>query len=183
MNPDSSIQIYKNSQRAFVVGALCFGLNAGVLVSQANAEIIRINDIVLDGFQPVPPTGSPGIGIAHVEIDTDTRFVTINGEFSNLVGEVTFGHLHGIADFGEVGNLIFFPLTIEGDFMHSGTFHATQRVSPFQLNVILDSRSYINIHSSTNISGEIRGQIVVPSTGALSTFAMAGLIGVRRPRR
>jgi len=108
--------------------------------SQVSGEIITINNILLDGFQPVPPTGSLGTGTASMIINTDTRNITIEGMFSGLEGDVIFGHLHGPADFGQSANLIFMPVQIEGDFMRSGTFHATQRVSVFQLNAILEQK-------------------------------------------
>lgn len=151
-------------------------------VSQSNAEIITINDIVLDGFQPAPPTGSLATGLASMIIDTVTRDITIMGEFSGLEGDVIFGHLHGPAVPGQPSNLIILALQIEGDFMRSGTFSATQRVSPFQLNVILDSRSYINIHSVEHPSGEIRGQIFIPTPGGVGLLAFGGLVATRRRR-
>ena len=150
--------------------------------SIANAEIITVENIVLDGFQPVPPTGSLATGLASISINTETRDLTIEGTFSGLEGEVLFGHLHGPADPGQVGNLVFFSLEIEGDFMDSGTFQISRRISLFHLSTILDSRSYINIHSTAYPGGEIRGQIFVPAPSSLGLLAIGGLIATRRRR-
>ena len=158
----------------FLIAALCVG--------QASAEIITINDIVLDGFQPAPPTGSLATGLASMIINTDTRDITIAGVFSGLEADVIFGHLHGPAVPGQPSNLIILALEIEGDFMRSGTFHASQRVSPFQLGVILDSRSYFNIHSVAHPGGEIRGQVVIPTPSGLGLLAIGGLVATRRRR-
>lgn len=155
---------------------------ASLLGFQADAELITVTDIILDGFQPVPPTGSLGSGIASMVIDTSTRFITIEGMFWGLEGDVIFGHLHGPARIGQNSNIVITPLFIEGDFMRSGTFSVTHRVSPFQLNAILDSRSYINIHSTAFPDGEIRGQVVVPTPGGLGFVAMGALIAIRRKR-
>ena len=66
--------------------------------------------------------------------------------------------------------------------MRSGTFHASQRLSASQLSVILDSRSYLNIHTTAFLGGEIRGQIVVPAPGGLGVLALGGLVVTRRRR-
>lgn len=145
-------------------------------------EIITINNIVLDGFQTVPPTGSLATGLASVMINTETRNITIDGTFEGLEGDVLIGHLHGPAGIGMNSALIIMPLTIGGDFGRSGTFHASQGVSQFQLNAILDSRTYINIHSLAFTDGEIRGQVIVPAPGAFGLLAMGGLIATRRKR-
>ncbi|MDF1808886.1 MAG: CHRD domain-containing protein [Phycisphaerales bacterium] len=150
--------------------------------SVANAEIITINNIVLDGFQTVPPTGSLATGFATVILDTDTRDITITGSFEGLENDVFIGHLHGPANFGQSSSNILLPLFIEGDFMSSGTFHAQERLSPFQMNVVLDSRSYINIHSFAYPDGEIRGQVVIPAPSAFAILGM-GCFGATRRRR
>ena len=80
-----------------------------LIAAQANAEIISLIDIELNGFQTVPSTGSLATGLASVLIDTETRDFTVTGEFSGLEGDVLFGHLHGRAGFGETSNLIYMP--------------------------------------------------------------------------
>jgi len=150
--------------------------------SVATAEIITIDNIVLDGFQPVPPTGSLATGLATVILDTDTRDITISGSFEGLEGDVFFGHLHGPADFGQPSSNILLPLFIEGDFMRSGTFHAEERLSSFQMNAVLDSRSYLNIHSFEYPDGEIRGQIVVPAPSGIAVLGLGCIASIRRRR-
>ena len=152
-----------------------------LMSSGAVGEIITI-DVGLDGSQPAPPTGSLATGIASVQIDTLTRDISVQGSFSGLEGDALFGHLHGPADFGHPSPIVIFPLLIEGDFMRSGTFSADVRVSRFQFDVIMSSRSYLNIHSVAFPSGEIRGQVVIPAPAGLGVFAACGLIGTRRRR-
>lgn len=167
----------KASRFGLLLLPMTMGINSAAL-----AEIVLVNDIAIDGFQTVPPTGSLATGLAEVTIDTQTRDFTIAGSFERLEGDVLFGHLHGPADFGQPSNIVILSLEIQGDFMRSGTFTATQRISPFQLNAVLDSRSYINIHSTAYPSGEIRGQVVVPSPGGIGLFAASGLLAMRRRR-
>ncbi len=154
-----------------------------ICATVAHSEIISIDNIVLDGFQPAPPTGSLATGLASVLIDTDTRNITIQGSFENLQDDVIFGHLHGPADFGQSSSLIILPVQIEGDFGRTGTFFASERLSQFQLNTVLDSRSYINIHSVAFPQGEIRGQVVVPSPSGFAVLAVGGACAIRRKRK
>jgi CHRD domain len=163
-------------QRALSIIAL------SAVATLSQGEIITINDIVIDGFQPVPPTGSPATGLAMMIIDTDTRNITINGTFDGLLGDVTMAHLHGPANIGVSSPLITFGLQIESESLRSGSFSATERVNSFQLNFILDSRSYINIHSTAHTGGEIRGQAIIPAPGALGLLATSGLVASRRRR-
>ena len=161
---------------------LMLSVCAGLCCSSAIGGIITIDDIMLDGFQPVPPTGSLATGIASIEINTSTRDIHVEGSFEGLEGDVLFGHLHGPADFGQSSPLVIFALQIDGDFMRSGTFSADVRVNQFQFNAIMDSRTYLNIHSVAHPSGEIRGQVVVPAPSTLAGIMGFGLIATRRRR-
>jgi hypothetical protein len=154
----------------------------GVCASISNGELINISDIMLDGSQTVPPTGSLATGIASVQIDTLTRDILVEGSFEGFGSNVLFGHLHGPADFGQTSPVIIFALIIESDTLRSGTFHADVRVSQFQFNVIMNSRSYLNLHSTEFSSGEIRGQVVIPAPAGLGLFAVCGMIRTRRRR-
>jgi CHRD domain len=163
-----------------VLKAMCVSVSVCACVS--HADVIQIGNIGLDGFQPVPPTGSLATGTAIMTIDTDTRDIHVEGSFEGLGSNVLFGHLHGPADIGQISPIVIFALVIESDTLRSGTFHADARVNQFQFNAIMDSRTYLNIHSTDFQSGEIRGQVIIPAPGALGVLAGAGFIGLRRRR-
>ncbi|MCA9304402.1 MAG: CHRD domain-containing protein [Phycisphaerales bacterium] len=147
----------------------------------AQGSIVTIRDIAIDGLQPVDPTFSTGTGNATVVINTDTRFVEISGTFEGLTSTVIGAHLHGPADFGEFSPRVILPLEFVGDT--SGSFSAARTVSPTNLGYILDSLSYINIHTNNHPSGEIRGQVVVPSPGSAGLLLLLPAFATRRSRR
>ena len=162
--------------RSVILGTLV------LLTAQASGDVITVSDIRLDGFQPVPPTGSLATGLASMTIDTDTRDITISGVFSGLEGPITMAHLHGPADIGQSSPLIFTFLTIETDDGFSGSFSAEDRVSSFQLNALLDSRTYLNVHTGAHPDGEIRGQVGVPAPGSAALLACLALGAAHRRR-
>lgn len=156
-----------------LIGSSAFAAQGGIITTVVH----------LDGFQPVPPTGSTATGIATVTVDTDTRDISVQGSFSGLTSAVSAGHIHGPADAGQSSQVVILPLVLErdDDFL-SGTFTVDARLSRGQFESYLESRTYINLHTASFPAGEIRGQIVVPSPGGLGVLALGGLIGLRRRR-
>ena len=163
-------------QRPIILGVLA----ASAAISQA--EVITLNHVVLDGFQTNPPTESPATGLATVIVDTETRDILIDGSFSGLLGTLTFGHIHGPADADQNSPIVIFPLDFVTDDGHSGTFSLDAHLTQFQLGAFLDSRTYLNLHSSEFRDGEIRGQIVVPSPSGLGLLSVGAMFAVRRRR-
>jgi hypothetical protein len=163
--------IYRNAQIALVT----------LSAFQASADVIVINNIQLDGFQPAVPTLSPGTGIATMTINTETRFVEISGSYEGLLAPVTGAHLHGPADFGEPSAFIL--VLINPTFGTEGTFSAARGVSQTILDHILNSQTFINIHTTAHPSGEIRGQVVIPSPMSVSMLALSGTFIAARRRR
>jgi len=151
------------------------------LNSAASPSIITIRDIAIDGLQPVDPTFSPGTGTASLTLNTDTRFVEISGTFDGLSSTVIGAHLHGPADFGEFSPRVILQIDFLGDT--SGSFSAARTLSPTNIEYILESLSYINLHTNNHPSGEIRGQVVVPSPGTAGLFMILPAIASRRSRR
>lgn len=164
-------------QRPIMLGILATS------VALAHAEIITIDDVVLDGFQTIPATNSPAIGHAIVSVDTDTRDILINGTFSGMLGTVFGGHIHGPADADQNSPIVIFALDIVSQDGHSGSFSLDARLTQFQLSAFLDSRTYLNLHSTEFRDGEIRGQIVVPAPSVAALLPLGGLMLTRRRRK
>ena len=109
------------------------------------------------------PTGNPGTGVA-VFVDRTTSIdwtLTLDN-----ISEVTGSHIHGPAlsnqNAGVIFNL-FIPTSPTGPLSNrteTGTITGSATVSLDSLRTLLNgARAYVNIHTSANPAGAIRGQI------------------------
>ena len=127
--------------------------------------------------QEVPaPTGNPtSSGTFLATLDTITNVFTYDFTFTGMTSNVNNGHIHGPADPGTPANAILNFNTLQGaNFTGfgatSGSGHGTALLTSataFTASVNGDSlkkllfagKAYVNIHTTTNGGGEIRGQI------------------------
>lgn len=86
--------------------------------------------------------------------------VTMNTTYAALSGAATDSHIHGPAGaFQSAGVLVnLLPLN-GGAFGVSGSLAGEVALSATQLAAFVDGLTYINLHTASNSSGEIRGQI------------------------
>ena len=172
-----------NRLPALLIGALAtFSIGAS-----ASALGTHIYAVTIDPSQEVPPPVSSGIGTATVTLDDVTGLVTVAGTFSGLTSNASAAHLHGLAGPGALGGVLI-SLTETGGT--SGNVTGSGTLSAANVTGMLNGLTYLNIHTTNNPGGEIRGQIVqeVPSLSAgwlvaLAVLAVAGAAFVlaRRP--
>jgi len=130
----------------------------------------------LSGSQEVLPVMSTGHG--RIQAVLDNGVLTLSGSFDDLIGDfdASIGaHIHaGMA--GKNGGVII-PLdpTIDED-LKGGRFEAannTFELTQGQMDTLRNRGYYINIHTTRNPSGEIRGQLLA---GA-DAYYQANLLG------
>ena len=123
----------------------------------------------LNGASEKPtPTTSTATGSATFtastsgSVTTITYTVTVTG---NLTGPVTAAHIHGPAGVNEVANPIV-TLTVSNTtgtsgVLVSGSFTTTGGTTTMaQLLAMMEAgTTYVNLHTTANPNGEIRGQI------------------------
>jgi CHRD domain len=125
--------------------------------------------VALSGDQEVPPVETPAVGTAHLSLDLATMGLSGTVTFSGLTGNATAAHFHR-APVGTDGDIDLDVL--QGGLggtsgvmnVAAGTFLTQDEFDAFTTN-----QHYINIHTTTNSGGEIRGQVIFPA-GAATTL-------------
>ncbi|MEO7560882.1 MAG: CHRD domain-containing protein [Nitrosospira sp.] len=159
----------------------------------ANAALIHLNAF-LDGAQEVPQSGQAAAGgssFASMLFDDTTNVLSWTISYSLNTGPANAAHFHGATNPGDPSGVgiaspvrITIPdITGTSSGIVSNSFDLDALVNPADnAGNLLGGLWYINIHTSTFPSGEIRGQISVPepATGALLGLGLAGLAFARR---
>jgi hypothetical protein len=137
-------------------------------------------------------TATGGELLGGITFDNVSNVLTINvgwgtaNGFTNLTGNATAGHLHGAAGFAANAG-VQYPLDAVAGWNPSATaggFNGTITILAADLPSLLGGQLYINVHTSANPGGEIRGNLVqVPEPSAsVMGLATLGLLTQRRRR-
>jgi CHRD domain len=149
---------------------LCTGALALVLATQASAQVVTLTT-TMNGGEETPVLNTGMAGTAEVSVDVANREVAVTLSIFNTPTPTTAGHIH-IGSSGISGPVILnFPTNLNG---RTGDFAMTFRLAerdfvarPAQgINTIDDAiqaivlgNAYVNIHTTQNPGGEIRGQL------------------------
>ena len=146
------------------------GVFALLVSAQAQAQTFNFT-ATLSGGNEVPPVNTGSAGSATVSLNATTGVVTYRVEVYNMPVGTTFGHFHAGAAGTAGPTVVNFTIEtgISNDYAITGTASATDltlRVAQgigswedFQQALLLGN-IYVNIHSTNNPGGEIRGQLV-----------------------
>jgi len=186
---------------------IIFSLALLALAPLAQAHTV-IYFATLSGSAEAIPNASPAVGTATVTLDLDLVTMKVDVEFSGLLGNVTAAHIHGptaVAGAGTAGVITMTP-TVTGfpSGVTSGTYSQTfdmTLASSYNAAFItanggtvttalnagvaaLDAgKAYLNIHTSSFGSGEIRGFLApVPEPGTTVLGLLSGAVLMRRRR-
>ena len=102
-----------------------------------------------------PGIVSSGKGTATATLDTATKTLAWDVEYSGLSGPATAAHIHGPADPGkDAGVVVPFTGSLASPIKGSAI------LTDAQISQLESGKWYINIHTAANKAGEIRGQLV-----------------------
>ncbi len=122
---------------------------------------IDFDDIDLTGENEVPMVTTSGVGELDASYNDATNILsyTYSWTLGNPDDEVTGAHFHGPASTTETAPPVITvtPSTTDDTGTYSGTTRALTQDEEDDLKAGL---WYLNIHSTTNPDGELRGQLV-----------------------
>jgi hypothetical protein len=141
----------------------------------AHGQVFQIT-VPMSGAEEVPPVATPGTGLGTLTVDTVSGSISGTVTFSGLTSPTTAGHIHA----GAVGvnGPVIIPL-VGGVGVTAGTMLLPNAVLlPDQLAALMTNGLYINIHTTANLNGEIRGQILFTSASQAGSLYQAPLVEV-----
>lgn len=122
-----------------------------VLSAQAQSRYIAFN---MNGGQENPPVSSLAVGSAALVFNAATNTLTVNVVTSGITN-ATAAHVHR-APSGVNGPVVFGLTGGPNNWSGSGVLSAAD------VALLRNEGLYVNVHSSANPGGEIRGQIILP---------------------
>lgn len=143
---------------------------AFLLPSAASAQTVNMTATLIGGEEnPAVLTGA--VGTAEVAVDTANREIAVTLRLFNIPTSTTAGHIHAGSRGVNGPVVIDFPIPAG----RTGDLTLTFRVGAGQLRTrpelgitsiddviqtIVGGGAYVNVHTTTNGGGEIRGQLV-----------------------
>ncbi len=119
--------------------------------------------VPLSGAHEVPAVATPATGTADITYDPATRVVTWVINYGGLSGPATMAHFHiGPPTLGGHTPVMVW-LTKRGSPAEN-PIKGEATLTPEQAQQFLASDWYINVHTQANPGGEIRGQVVPPTS-------------------
>ena len=111
----------------------------------------------LTGDQEVPPveTGASGKAIFALSADATTLYYRL---MVSDIPTITASHIH-LSPVGQSGGVVFPLYTGSGDFDEDNPVSGALSLTDENIFDLLAGNYYVNVHTTENPSGEIRGQI------------------------
>ena len=146
-----------------------------VAAAPASAQVFTLTATLTgegEATQTTNGVNTGAFGDATVVVDATALTVTYTVRVFNMPSGTTQAHIHvgAIRTAGPVVVNFAVPVSASNDFSFSGTARDTEFVlrpdvgirSPDDMfQAILGGNSYVNVHSSANPGGEIRGQLTL----------------------
>ena len=176
---------------------LLLALMAAPMLAALPAHAIPVPlSTTLSGANEVPPVVSPGTGQVLASLDAAANTLFLNVTFSGLLANTSAAHIHCCAPLGTnaavattVPAFPGFPLGVtSGSYLQTLNLADAASYNPVFITNnggtvasaeavliagLLAGNTYLNIHTTLNPGGEIRGQLRVPEPASLLLLASA----------
>lgn len=120
----------------------------------------------LSGAEEVPAVATSAQGVAAITVNATRDTIFIQAAFSGLSGAITGVHFHDAPAGATAPVSVSLISMLRGNRL-SG-FLAGAQVTPTRIALLLRGLVYLNVHTAANPGGEMRGQVLVESDGALA---------------
>ena len=147
------------SRRIAIVAACTAAVATWAIAPKAAPASFKV---ALTGAQQVPPVQTSGSGTADLTYDAATRVLTWNITYSGLSAPATMAHFHGPAAAGANGPVTIW-LSQKGAAAES-PIKGEATLTPEQAAQFTAGEWYVNVHTSSQPAGEIRGQAMPPKS-------------------
>ena len=131
----------------FAKAALVLGV--GIASFGVSAQSMKVS---LTGSQEVPPVTTSASGVGSIMVAPDG---SVSGTITTMGMEGTMAHIHE-APMGQNGPVIV-PFSKTAENVWSAP--AGAKLTEAQIQSLKSGNLYLNVHSATNKSGEIRAQL------------------------
>ena len=143
---------------------LLAGLALVAVMTSCGGAMTTTYKTTLAGSSEVPPVTTTASGTTTATLDISTKVLTVTGTYTGLSGPVVApgAHIHGPALVTE-NKPVKFSLTYtptNATTNTSGTLSGTFTLTDAEIAEINDGKYYVNVHTTANPGGEIRGQLV-----------------------
>jgi len=130
------------------------GLAAAAVIAlawPAMAEVVNLK-AAMNAASEVPTNPSKGTGTLTATYDTASKKLSWKGSYSDLTGPATAAHFHS----GEPGKNgpVAVPIAPA-----TSPLEGSATLTDAQAADLLGGKWYVNVHTSANKGGEIRGQV------------------------
>lgn len=112
----------------------------------------------LKGSSEVPPNQTTGSGSVTVTYDPATKQLSWSGSYSGTTGPITAAHIHGPAEPGKNAGVVMW-ISEKGQPFPS-PFKGSATLTDAQAADLMAGLYYVNLHTTANAGGELRGQLV-----------------------
>jgi hypothetical protein len=157
---------------ALTATLLILGVAAAGLLNPASAQQQKFT-AKLAGSNEVPPVTSAGSGVASFQLSSDGKSMTYQVNLTNM-NNVMASHIHS-AKQGQNGPVVVGlfnpsmsgpPIKAVNGMLAKGTITAANMTGSMAgkqmsdlVSLIKSGGAYVNVHTTKNMNGEIRGQV------------------------